>query len=220
MLIKVLRFIISIMLIPVSVAFTYSFYEGMSSIEIVSESGSFFILGALSFAILHLLLFKLDFLYVLGHECMHAVAAIFSGGKILNMKVKKKEGSVRTTKTNAVILLTPYLIPGYTVLIALLYFILSFFIDVASYSALFIFLTGFSLMFHLSYTAQSIREKQSDLIKTGYLFSIFSIYIINLAIVFAIVSLLFKELSFLDFLSGAYESSKEVYFSFWRQLFL
>ena len=75
-------------------------------------------------------------------------------------------------------------------------------------------------MFHLAYTAQSIKEKQPDLIKAGYLFSITFIYIVNIVIVFSIISLLFKEASFFDFLSGFYERSKEFYYSFWRQLFL
>lgn len=220
MLFKLLRFIVSLLLIPVCVTVTMSFYKGISSITGISESGLIFILGALSYAALHLLLFKLDFLYVVGHEMMHAIATLFSGGKVKGIKVSNKEGSVKSTTPNLFVILIPYLIPGYTVLLALLYFILSFFIDVARFSTLFIFLIGFTLMFHLAYTSGSIKDKQSDLIKTGYLFSISFIYIVNLAIVFFIVNLLFKELSFFDFLSLSYEKSKDFYYYFWKQLFM
>ncbi|MDP8230454.1 MAG: hypothetical protein P9L93_05045 [Candidatus Gorgyraea atricola] len=219
MLIKILRFIGSILLIPACVALTTSFYKGIISIKYVSESGILFILGALAYSVLHLVFVKLDFLYVLGHELTHAIATFFSGGKVKGMKVSSRGGSIRTTTPNLFVALAPYLIPGYTVFIALLYFLLSFFTDVDRFSGIFIFLIGFTLMFHLSYTAQSIREKQSDLIKSGYLFSISFLYIVNLVIVFAIVSFLFN-VSFTNFLSEAYEGSKQFYCYSWKQLFL
>lgn len=220
MLIKALRFIGSLLLIPACVAVTISFYKGILAIRSISGSGLIFILGALSYSLLHLLLFKLDFLYILGHELMHAVVTLFSGGRVKAIKISSKRGSVKTTVPNFFVILAPYLIPGYTVFIALLYFILSFFMNITRFSGLFIFLVGFTVMFHLAYTAQSIREKQSDLLKTGYLFSISFIYIINLVVVFSIVSLLFEKATFFDFLSSSYEKLKEFYYSFWRQLFL
>jgi hypothetical protein len=216
----ILRFIISILLIPICVIVTFSFYDGIFSIKDVSKSGLYFILGALLYSVMHLLLFRLDFLYVFGHECMHVFATFCSGGKASNMKVSGKEGSVKTTTPNFFVMLAPYLLPVYTVLVAIAYFILSFFIDITKYSGIFIFLIGFTLMFHLAYTAESIRQKQSDLIKTGYFSSISFIYIVNLVIVFLIMSLFFKDVFFVDFITDIYEKTKFFYYSFWKQLFL
>jgi hypothetical protein len=151
---------------------------------------------------------------------MHVIATLFSGGKAKDMKVSNKEGSVKTTTPNFFVVLAPYLIPGYTVLIAVLYFIVSFFTDVTKYYSIFIFLIGFTLMMHLSYTAQSVREKQSDLIRSGYVFSVSFLYVVNLIIVFLILSFVFKEISFFEFLSSSYEKSKGFYYFFWKQLFL
>jgi len=220
MLTKLLRIIISILFVPACVAFTLSFYDNLSFIKIISESQFIFILGMLSYSIMHLLLFKLNFLYVVGHEAMHAISTLFSGGKVTGMKVSDKEGSVKTTTPNFFVVLAPYLVPIYTVLLAILYFLLSFFTDVARFSGHFIFFAGFTLMFHLSYTAESIREKQSDLIKTGYLFSLSLIYIANLIIVFAILGFLFKEASFVSFISGSCQKTKDFYYYLWKQLFL
>ncbi len=217
---RILRFIISILLIPVCAIATISFYNGVSTIKDVSESGLYFILGALLYSMVHLLLFRLNFLYIFGHESMHALATFCSGGKASNMKVSSKEGSVKTTTPNFFVMLAPYLIPVYTVIIAALYFISSFFIDITKYSGVFIFLIGFTLMLHLAYTAESIRGKQSDLIKTGYLSSISFIYIVNLVIVFLIISLFFQGASFVDFVADIYEKTKNFYWSFWKQLFL
>ncbi len=216
----VIRFILSIAFIPACIIISVSFYKGIANIKDFSSTGFIFILGAFFYSLIHLLLFKLDFLYVLGHELMHAIATIFSGGKASGMKVKSKEGSVKSTTPNMFVVLAPYIIPGYTVFIGAAYFIASFFIDVSRFSNVFIFLIGFTLMFHLSYTAQSIREKQSDLIRSGYLFSLSAIYIVNIIIVFFIMSMFFDGADFLNFLSDFYERSKEVYYSFWRQLFL
>ena len=217
---RILRLFISILLIPICVIVTLSFYDGIFSIKDVSKSGLYFILGALLYSVVHLLLFRLDFLYVFGHECMHAFATFCSGGKASNMKVSGKQGSVKTTTPNFFVMLAPYLLPVYTVLVAIVYFILSFSIDITGYSGIFIFLIGFTLMFHLAYTAESMRDKQSDLIKAGYLSSISFIYIINLVIVFLIISLLFREVSFIDFISSVYVKTKFFYYSFWKQLFL
>jgi len=217
---RILRFIISILLVPVCVIATGSFYNGIFAIKDVSESGLYFILGALLYSVMHLLLFRLDFLYVFGHESMHALATFCSGGKASNMKVSGKEGSVKTTTPNFFVILAPYLIPIYTVITAIGYFALSFFIDVTKYSGIFIFLIGFTLMFHLAYTAESIRQKQSDLIKTGYFSSISFIYLFNLIIVFLIMSLLFREVSFIGFIADIYEKTRFFYYLFWKQLFL
>jgi hypothetical protein len=192
----------------------------MFAIKEVSESGLYFILGALLYSMVHLLLFRLDFLYIFGHESMHAFATFCSGGKASKMKVSSKEGSVKTTTPNFFVMLAPYLMPVYTVILAAVYFILSFFIDITKYSGAFIFLIGFTLMLHLVYTAESIRDKQSDLIKTGYFSSISFIYIANLIIVFLIVSLFFQGASFVNFISDVYEKTKIFYWSFWKQLFL
>ncbi|MBU4149577.1 MAG: hypothetical protein KKB52_04430 [Candidatus Omnitrophica bacterium] len=220
MIVKAFRFILSILLIPACVAFTISFYRGVTGISGISGSGLIFILGAFSYSVLHLILFKLDFLYVLGHEVMHAIAIFVSGGKVLGMKVSGKEGSVKTTTPNLFIMLAPYLVPVYVVMLALLYFVFSFFTDAARFSGYFIFFTGFTLMFHLVYTAESIREKQSDLMKAGYYFSISFIYIVNIVIVYLIISFLFPKILFFDFISASFEKSKQFYYSSWRQLFL
>ncbi|MBU1887642.1 MAG: hypothetical protein KKB46_00400 [Candidatus Omnitrophica bacterium] len=220
MIVKIFSFILSILLIPACAAFTISFYRGVTGISGISGSGLIFILGAFSYSVLHLILFKLDFLYVLGHEVMHAIATFVSGGKVLGMKVSGKEGSVKTTTPNLFIMLAPYLVPVYVVMLALLYFVFSFFTDAARFSGYFIFFTGFTLMFHLVYTAESIREKQSDLMKAGYFFSISLIYIVNIVIVYLIISFLFPKILFFDFISASFEKSKQFYYSFWRQLFL
>ena len=219
MLIKILRFIASILFLPVCFAVTISFYEGIVAIKAISDLGILFILGAFLYSSVHLLLFKFNFLYVLGHELMHAIATFLSGGKVKHIRVSSAGGSIGTTTPNIFVILAPYLIPGYTVFIAALYFGLSFITDVTRYSNIFIFFTGFSLMFHLAYTADGIRKRQSDLLKTGYLFSISFIYVVNLVIVFFVISFLFKEVSFLDFVTGACNRSKDFYYSFWRQLF-
>ena len=216
----ILHLIINILLIPVCIITTISFYEGIFVIQDVSKSGLYFILGALIYSLVHLLLFRLDFLYVFGHESMHAFATFCSGGKSSKMKVSSKEGSVKTTTPNFFVMLAPYLMPIYTVIIAIIYFVLSFFMDVNRYSGIFIFLVGFTLMFHLAYTAESMKGKQSDLIKAGYLSSISFIYIINLVIAFFIMSLFFRDVSFIDFIANVYEKTKFFYYSFWKQLFL
>ena len=216
----VFRIIISLLLIPCCVAFSMSFCKGIFGIKAISDSGLIFLLGAFSYAFLHLVLFKLDFLYVLGHELLHGLTTTFFGGKVKDLKVSSEQGSIKTTTPNFIVALAPYLIPGYTIFITLVYFIASFFIDVTRYYGVFMFLLGFTLMMHITYTAQSVRERQPDLFISGYLFSISLLYIVNIIVVFLIISFAFKDASFFDFLSRGYETSKKFYYLFWKQLFL
>ena len=115
MLIKILRVIGSFLLIPACVAVTVGFYKGVVGIESVTDSSLLLILGALGYSILHLLLFRLNFLYVLSHELSHTIATLFFGGKVMGIKVSSKGGSVQTTTPNFFVILAPYLVPGYTV---------------------------------------------------------------------------------------------------------
>ena len=70
---RIIRSLLSVIIIPVCVITTIHFYGSVSRIRGVSDAGFIFILGAFSYCFLHIVFFKLDFLYILGHESMHAI---------------------------------------------------------------------------------------------------------------------------------------------------
>lgn len=211
------KFIIGVLAIPVGYAVTRAFYDNFTAIQDVAANMRYFGWGMASYAVLHLLFYKPAYMYVLGHEAVHAGMAWIFGGKIKSFKVSEKGGSVGTDKTNFVIELAPYFIPIYTAIVAIIYFIVSQSYQVNG--AIFLFLIGFTLAFHLVSTVEIMKIKQPDIIKSGYVFSIVMVYIINIIVISLIFGLTFHGFSIGKFFLDLWENSKYIYVALVKQLF-
>jgi hypothetical protein len=211
-----LKFVIGILAIPVAYAATKALYINLTLMQ-ASVSLPCFVWGVVSYAVLHLLFYKPAYLYVLGHEAVHAGAAWLFGGRIKSFKVSKEGGSVGTDKTNFVIELAPYFVPIYTVIITLIYFVIS-----KSYpvnGAIFLFLIGFTLAFHIIATVEIMKVKQPDIVKSGFVFSVVLVYIVNIIVMAALFALAFPGFSLGSFFVDLRAQTQYIYVSVVRQLF-
>lgn len=118
--------------------------------------------------------------YILGHELAHAIWGIVFGAKVSNLKVKADRGSVRLTKTNTVITLAPYFFPFYTMLLAAVWLIFRCFFNPVPYPLIWLFLTGITWSFHITFTCNSLLIHQPDIAACGRFFSYVLIYVLNL----------------------------------------
>jgi len=208
---------LGIVTIPLAAGVMLAFYQNFILITSLAKSMNCFFWGILSYVVLHLLFYKPTYLYVLGHEAVHAGAAWIFGGKIKSFKVSKEGGSVGTDKSNTVIELSPYFIPIYAIIIAVVYFVVA-----SSYrinGSVFIFLLGFSLAFHMISTIEVMKVRQSDIIKSGYVFSIVMVFVLNIVVISLIFSLIFPEYSIKKFFIDSWMISKGLYTAIARQLF-
>jgi hypothetical protein len=213
----VLKFIIGVLSIPVAIGVTQAFYGNLILIKELAPNLDMFIWGIALYVILHLLLYKPTFLYVLGHEAVHAGTAWIFGGKIKSFKVSKDGGAVATDKTNVVVELSPYFIPIYAIIVSVIYFVVA-----SSYninSATFVFLIGFALAFHVVSTIEVMKIRQPDIVKSGYLFSIVLVYVLNIIVISLIFSFLFPSFGAGNFFTDLWSCSKNVYIGIVRQLF-
>ena len=221
MLKKAIHVILAILFLPVCFSVGLILYEEIGGINRLSSNQLYFFYGCIFYLIFHILVFKPERIYIFGHEMMHAIATILSGGKVSSFNVSKSGGSIRANKSNVFISLAPYLFPFYAILAGVLYFILAHFKkDFLGFSKPFLFIVGFTLMFHIVLTVDFLKIKQTDLLGTGYIFSIELIFFANLLIIAFIFSLLFKEIKFGRFFSNALVQSKQCYVDIFRQLFL
>ncbi len=221
MLKKAIHIILAILFLPICFSVGFILYEEIGSINRLSSAQLYFFYGCIFYLIFHILVFKPERIYIFGHEMMHAIATILSGGKVSSFNVSKAGGSIRTNKSNVFISLAPYLFPFYTILTGIVYFILAHFKkDVLIFSKPFLFVVGFTLTFHIVLTVDFLKIKQTDLLGTGYIFSIELICFVNLLIIAFIFSLLFKEIEFGRFFSSAFVQSKQCYVDIFRHLFL
>jgi hypothetical protein len=218
---RVLNILFGIFTFPVCVGASLSLYESLSSIKAMAYyQQKYFIVGAIAYLAVHAIVVKPAYLYILGHELMHAIAALLSGGKVRSIRVSSKGGSVATTKSNIFIALSPYFFPVYTIIVSLVWSAANYFLKVNLNYGLFLFAIGFTLMFHIVLTIDFLKIRQTDLLHAGYLFSICLIYIVNLVVIGFVFSFLFKNVIFSDFLQDSYLKAKDIYAAIFRQLFL
>ena len=218
---KILKVLLGVFILPVCIGISLSLYEHLSQIKIVLYyQQKYFIVGIISYLVVHAVVFKPSYLYVLSHELMHAIAVLLSGGRVRSIKVSSRGGSVATTKSNIFIALSPYFFPLYTIIVAILWVGIKFLTKSEIDYSFFLFAIGFTLAFHIVLTIDFLKIKQTDLLHAGHFFSICLIYVINLLIVGLIFSLLFKSMGIMVFLHDCYIKAMDIYADIFRQLFL
>lgn len=128
---------------------------------------------------------KMIWMYVLGHEYTHAAFALACGGKILKAPtVTARGGEVVTTKNNVLISLSPYFVPFYSVIAALIYGGLQLLFDFgAVHERAFFSAIGFTWAFHMTFTFLMVLRSQPDLQQYGTFFSLVIIVLINVLII-------------------------------------
>ena len=115
-------------------------------------------------------------------------------------------------KTNFFIELSPYFIPIYTILLGLIFWLAGAFSGISpKISAIFLFLVGATLAFHFVMTNDALRLQQPDLIKSGVIFSLVVIFVLNLLVVMLVFCPIFSSISFVSFIKGSVTFSKEAY---------
>jgi len=204
--------IIAIFLLPVAWVLTQSFFTCFTDAAAVHEfwrTEEFWFFG------LGVLMWVLAFfgtvwiygepqplgLYVFGHELTHAIWARAMGGNVYDFKASSRGGYVITDKANFWIALAPYFHPLYSVLVIALYGAVSLFYDLRGYTPVLFGLLGGTWAFHLSFTLWMIPKGQSDLTTHGTFFSLVVIYVLNLAILIALLVFAAPEVTLSGFLA-------------------
>ena len=206
---------------PFVASTSLALYEQFGNIDIFfTKSQQYFLVGIAAYCLIQLLLFKPVYLYVLGHESVHVLATWLCLGRVTSFEISSQGGSVTTSKSNLFISLSPYFVPIYAILLIIVYYLLN---NVFSEGILaqryFMFLLGMVLAFHIVMTVDTLKTRQPDLLKAGYLTSSVLIYVVNLVIISATLGLLFTGFSFRSFLNRTYFLSFDIYASIFKQLF-
>lgn len=136
--------------------------------------------GIVLWAVIWIFLPPMTRTYVLGHELTHALWTMLFGGKASGLKVGERGGSVRVSKNNAWITLSPYFFPLYTFIVALVWLLSAWLVPaVKPYAPIFVFWVGMTWSFHLTFTLRFLAYNQPDVREHGRLFSYALIYALN-----------------------------------------
>ncbi|MDO8730497.1 MAG: hypothetical protein Q7J69_04880 [Candidatus Omnitrophota bacterium] len=219
MIARVLRTCFGLLLIPLWAGYSFAFYEQLMLPRRVGQPEVALLLGITAYLALHVFLGAPSRAYVFGHELTHATAAWMSGGQVKGFKAGKTQGSVVTNKVTGFIALAPYMIPVYSILAALAYGIAGFFWDVRPTVSWFLFGLGASLAFHLVFTVEALKQKQTDLDVLGPILSVGLIYWANITCVLGVLSLVVTEVHFGAYLAGGWHAGLDLYRSIFTQIF-
>ncbi|HAX62352.1 MAG TPA: hypothetical protein DCX95_07365 [Elusimicrobia bacterium] len=185
--------IIGIILIPFVLGLLISFWKLITSLLPLSSSEIWFLSGFAIFFVIFLVKPLPNKLYIFGHELTHAFWAILFRARVKEFNVRSKTGNVLITKSNFLISLAPYFFPIYTFLIIFIFYILVFFFDVSKYIEWLFFFVGISYSFHIFLNFESLSIGQSDVKKTGKLFSYIVIVILNIIIAVVVLKFISPE---------------------------
>ena len=180
------KFLIGLASIPLCVALSMTLWRAMvilaqSPTRLPMLHAFACVSGIVIWAIVWLYLPPLTRTYVLGHELTHALWAMLFGGRATGLQVTEGGGSVRVTKNNAWITLSPYFFPLYTFVVALVWMLsVWIFPPIGPYAPIFLFWIGMTWSFHITFTLRFLAYNQPDIREHGRLFSYTLIYSLNL----------------------------------------
>jgi hypothetical protein len=137
--------------------------------------------GFAAWVLIFILLPRTLWLYVLGHEFTHALAAMIAGGKVTQFRVSSGGGHVMTDRVNWWIALSPYFVPIYALIWMGLWLSVDFYHPLKAWQPVFYFGTGFFWAFHVTFTiSMLLNTQQTDVTREGYVFSGVIIALFNL----------------------------------------
>ncbi len=192
----VIKFILGICLLPFVYSSSVSFLNEFGALDKAAQNN--FWAGLITLLIIYLFVWEPAIIYAKGQRILEIVFTFF----------------------RPLVRVAPYLLPIYTLILFLGYWVLSFFIHSGHLLSTFLFLFGFSLGLHLIFGAKSLRTKQEDFLKANYLFGFSFVYLLNLFLAALILNLVFAKFSLVNFLNNSFQTARGVFEAVFRQLFL
>ncbi|MDD5438973.1 MAG: hypothetical protein PHS37_02165 [Candidatus Omnitrophica bacterium] len=214
---RLIKLFLAILALPLVAGFSRTFFHEIMRSNAFTVNTYFLFGGFCLYCIVHFFIKKPMFLYTFGHELSHAVTAVLFGGKVRSFKATERGGSVATTKTNVIIELSPYILPLYALILALVIPLIRSKLVAWHIFIWYIGLVGFAVGMHIMMTLEVLKTRQPDIVKSGYLFSLAFIYLANMVVLFALLAIFSNGISLATFLKRGLIAGGDIYAWLWRE---
>ena len=174
--------------------------------------------GAGCWLVVYIFMPRQTWLYVVGHELTHVVWSWAFGGELRQFKIGAKGGHVVVSKSNFLVALAPYFFPLYAMMVGLIFGAVHFFWPKPEAVPVFHLLLGGTYAFHVTWTLEILRTRQSDIEGQGYLFSAVVVALGNLLVLICGIALLSGQPPAMDVLAALLGDSLRAYQSVWGQI--
>lgn len=192
---SVLKFVIAVFLLPWVYSFTAAFINESKTIQ--KSFLNLFIAGIISFLIFYLFIYEPGKIYQKGQKITEATFRFFS----------------------PLVRVASFVVPIYSIILFLIYCLISLSVKSNLLLEFFIFLIGFSIALHLVFSARILHSRKGDFLMINYFFSFGLIYIINIALLALGFSVLFQSFSWISFGKSSLQISKDIFSTVFSQLF-
>ena len=185
----------------------------------MSAPAALFVIGFLAFAILYAAFRIPAFLYVVAHEFTHVLFGLFAGARVSGWNVKPEKGSVRITHQGILVLLSPYFVPLYLLVVLAVFGALSLLGPMVGTlpGQAFAVLCGAAWGFHFCFTVNNFMQRQTDLEAYGFFFSFAFIVTLNL-LVLCLVHVALSRIGFRDMAAVCGDRIADSYLWIWDGL--
>jgi len=150
--------------------------------------------------------------FVLGYLFVLEPTAFYSRGQKLM--------EVLFTFIKPLVRVAPYLLPIYSILSYIIYLCVSPFVKNPQLPGWLAFALGFTMSFHLVFSAKTLRSKKEDFLRSNYMFGFGFVFILCLVILAGIISSISSNFSFIKFFNGSYNMAIGFFQALFRQLFV
>lgn len=160
----------------------------------------------------------LVYVYVLGHELTHALAAKLCFGKVRSISIRLDGGYVETDADNVFIALAPYFVPLWMLCWMLVFWVAGL---ICPFDACLPWMCaggGFWWLFHLYWTVWVIPREQPDMLENGILFSLLVVILMNILLLLGILCL-FDVVSPAGYMDDFVRCATRIYTT-WKEFFL
>jgi len=192
----ILKFICGLCFLPYVYAVSRAFLTELNSIN--SDFILSFWSGIITMLVIYLFVWEPAIIYTKGHRLLEIIFNFFK----------------------PIVKVAPYLLPIYSIVLFMLYLIICYLFRVRNVVDYFVFFMGVTIIFHLIFSAKSIRSKKRDFLKGNYIFGFSFIYITNISLLALFLSIMVKEFSFVAFANDSFRIFHYVFSALFRQLFL
>ncbi len=206
-----------------AMAFFSCFQASMEASFWRSSPFWFFMLGLIMWLVAFFTMGRPIYLYVWGHEATHALFTYLCLGHVHEFRVTKEGGHIVTDKNNLLIALSPYFVPLYALVVALVFWLVGSYTDLTvahrlpirilphfSWEMLGYWTLGLTWGFHLTFTVWMIVKDQPDLKSNGTIFSLNVIVLANLLLLSLLLIQAAPTISWQDFGQQWHASAKSI----------
>jgi len=192
----VIKVILAILILPFVYSSVVSFLNEFAQVDKYLQQ--IFWNGTITFLAVYLFIWEPVIIYNKGHKLLEIMFSFFK--PMVNV--------------------APFLLPIYTILLFIIYGLLSLGVKDSWLIEYALFLVGFSSILHLTFSAKTIRSKKGDFLKSNYIFGFSFIFILNIALLAFGLSLIFSKFSFVNFCNVSFDAAKSIFYAVFKQLFL